>query len=239
MVQCREPRERGFVARIDELRRQEESFGRKRVAFGEPRIGLQSQRGWVFWIHLERLVGHPAGRGRIEFRQREHPPPDQRLDRARIDLESLVERIARVGAVVLFQKEKPGLRLGLPTVRIGLERVLVHFVQDERELRRLIVPARVFRAGEADEQEEFRVGDVLPGGAGVGIGFHEPAHFLVGRGDVALVAQDANADPACDQVRVLLLDRRFRVLRRVVPLAKQEEEIGALCEKRRNLPGAI
>ena len=80
------------------------------------------------------------------------PFPDQRLHRARIDLERLVEGIRGIGAVVLLQKEIPRLHFGLPAVGIGLQGVLVDLVEDERELRRLVVPARVLRSGQSDEE---------------------------------------------------------------------------------------
>ena len=43
--------------------------------------------------------------------------------------------------------------------------------------------------GQPDEDERVRFGDVLARGAGIGVVLHEPAHLLVGRGDVAAIPE--------------------------------------------------
>ena len=207
------------------------ALGGGRVALGEAGIGLQPQSVRVLRVHLECPVGQAARGGGIEFGQGEHALPDQRLHRAGIDLQRLVEGVRGIGAVVLLQEEMPRLHFGLPAIRIGLEGVPVDLVEDERELRGLVVPAGVLRPGQADEEQRFRVGDVLPGCAGVGVRLHEPAHLLVGRGDVSLVAKESDANPAGEEVRILLLDCGLRVLGGIVPLAQEEEQVGALGEQ--------
>src|SRR5437773_3776409 len=53
----------------------------------------------------------------------------------------------------LLEQQHAGLVLGRPVVRIVLERVAVNIVKDHLELIGELVPARVLRAGHADQSQ--------------------------------------------------------------------------------------
>ena len=229
----------GFVARVDQFRDGEQAHGVGEVAGGDVYVRLQPQRLGVFRVHLQRLLGEVLGVLQVEGVEGHEPFTDEGFNGLRVDLQGLVEGVECVGSVVFVEEHSAGEVLGLPPIGVVLQGVAVDFVQDEAELLRTVVPERVLGSGLPDDEQQLGIDDRLVRVLGVRILANEPAHFFVGRGDIALVADDASPHPPREEVLLVLRDHRLGILQRVVPLAECEEQIGPMSTEVRILRGSF